>query len=104
MTPTLTIRARQELNSPEMQRKVNALRTINNWTNWFYLVRECLWPALTVALTIAFYQYHEEWGLAWAWTIPVTLIAVVIIGACQHRLSNLAHEASHYMLFRNRLL
>jgi fatty acid desaturase len=104
MTPTLDTPTRDDLNSPQMHRRVNSLRTIDNWTNWLYLVRECLWPALTVGLTIAFYQYREEWGLAWAWNVPVTLLAVVIVGACQHRLSNLAHEASHYMLFRNRLL
>src|SRR5438874_12226794 len=94
MPATLSSQPARELNTPEMQRRVNALRTIDNVTNWFYLVRECLWPALTVGLTIAFYHCREEWGLAWVWNIPVTLVAIVIVGACQHRLSNLAHEAS----------
>jgi len=104
MTPTATCRDAEELNTPQMQRRVNALRTIDNTTNWLYLVREWFWPALTIGLTIAFYHYREEWGLGWAWNIPVTFLAVLIVGACQHRLSNLAHEASHYMLFRNRVL
>jgi fatty acid desaturase len=94
----------QELNSPQMQRRVNDLRTINNITNWFYLAREWFLLGLVLALTIAFYDWRESWGLAWLWNVPVTFVAVVLIGACQHRLTNLAHEASHYMLFRNRLL
>jgi fatty acid desaturase len=94
----------QELNSPEMQRRVNDLRTINNLTNWFYLAREWFLLASILALTIAFYDWRESWGLAWLWNVPVTFMAVVLIGACQHRLTNLAHEASHYMLFHNRLL
>jgi fatty acid desaturase len=87
-----------------MQRRVNDLRTINNITNWFYLAREWFLLASILALTIAFYDWRESWGLAWLWNVPVTFVAVVLIGACQHRLTNLAHEASHYMLFRNRLL
>ena len=73
-------------------------------TNWFYLIREYLVVGSVVGLTITFYIERESWGLAWAWNVPLTLLAIVVIGACQHRLTNLAHEASHYMLFRHRLL
>src|SRR5437763_11273906 len=92
------------LSSPELQRRVNALRQINNVTNWFCIAREYLLLGLTVGLTIAFYQGRADWGLAWAWNVPVTLLAIVVIGAQQHRLTTLGHEASHYMLFRNRRL
>ena len=34
----------------------------------------------------------------------MTILAVILIGAGQHRLTTLAHEASHYMLFHNRKL
>jgi SAM-dependent methyltransferase len=60
--------------------------------------------ALTVGLTIAFNQNRDAWGLAWVWNAPVTFGAIVLIGAQQHRLTTLGHEASHYMLFRNRRL
>jgi fatty acid desaturase len=93
-----------ELSSPSIQRRVNALRQADNVTNWFYLARECLLLGLVVGLAIVFYQNRETWGLAWVWNIPVTVLAVVLVGAGQHRLTTLAHEASHYMLFRNRLL
>src|SRR4051812_9793694 len=104
MPATLSMQPARQLNTPEIHRRVNALRTIDNVTNWFYLVREWLVVAAVIALTIAFYQYRGDWGLHWAWNVPVTLLAITIIGAGQHRLTNLTHEAAHYMLFRNRLL
>ncbi len=94
----------QEINSPAMHQRINALRTIDNVTNWFYLIREYLLVAAVVGATICFYWNYEAWGLSWLWNLPLTFVAVVLIGAGQHRLTNLAHEASHYMLFRHRLL
>jgi fatty acid desaturase len=89
----------------EVIRRVNALRQTDNFTNWFYLIREYLYLTTVIGAAIAFYWWHAELGLAsdW-WNIPVTLLATVLIGAGQHRLTTLSHEASHYMLFRNRLL
>jgi fatty acid desaturase len=92
------------LNDPELIRRVNLLRKTDNVTNWLYLAREYLYLGSVIALTILFYNCHAEWGLHWAWTGPVTLLATVLIGAGQHRLTTLSHEASHYMLFHNRLL
>src|SRR5689334_8628660 len=93
-----------ELNSPQMLRRINALRRTDNVTNWFYLGREYLFLGTVIGLTLAFYQYRSSAEIAWAWNVPVTLLAVVLIGAGQHRLITLGHEASHYLLFRNRLL
>jgi fatty acid desaturase len=104
MSAMLSAAPRADLNTPEMQRKVNALRTLDNVTNWLFLVREYSFLAVVLACTIGFYHFRGEWGLAWAWNVPVTLLAITLIGACQHRISTLAHEASHYMLFRNRVL
>lgn len=104
MSATLEAPELQEINSPEMQRRINALRATDNITNWFYLAREYLLLGTIVGLTICFYWNQAAWGLSWAWNVPVTFVAVVLIGAGQHRLTNLSHEASHYMLFRNRLL
>lgn len=104
MPATLSTAAARELNTPEMQRRVNALRAIDNVTNWYWLAREYLFLALVAGLTIGFYEYREAAGLGWAWNVPATMLAMVLIGAGQHRLVNLGHEASHYMLFRNRKL
>ena len=104
MSATLTERTTTQLNDPNLIRRVNALRKTDNVTNWFYLVREYLFLGSVIGLTIAFYQFRANWGLHWLWNVPVTLLAIGLVGAGQHRLSTLSHEASHYMLFRNRLL
>jgi fatty acid desaturase len=99
-----TTTPRQELNSPELRRRINALRTIDNRTNWLYLAREYFVLGSIVALAIAFFENRAGWGLGRAWDVPVGVLAVLMVGACQHRLTTLGHEASHYMLFRNRRL
>jgi fatty acid desaturase len=96
--------ATKPLNDPTVIRRVNLLRTTDNVTNWFYLAREYLYLGSVIALAIVFFNYRADWGLHWLWDVPVTLLATLLIGAGQHRLTTLSHEASHYMLFRNRLL
>lgn len=93
-----------ELADPDLLRRINALRRPDNVTNWFYLAREYVFLSAVAALTIAFYFCRGGWGLTWAWDLPVTFVAVVLMGVGQHRLITLGHEASHYLLFRNRLL
>ena len=43
-------------------------------------------------------------SISFWWNVPVTLVAIVLIGAGQHQLSGLAHEGVHHILFRNRKL
>jgi fatty acid desaturase len=92
------------LNDAELLRRVNALRDTDNLTSWYYLVREWLFLAAVIGGTIAFYYLllARDWSLAWA--LPVTLVAILCVGAGQHRLATLTHEAAHYMLFKSRLL
>ena len=92
------------LNDPDILRQVNELRQTDNVTSWFYLAREYLFLGLVLGGTIAFYTYLEGAELSLLWAAPVTLLAVVLIGAGQQRLATLTHEAAHYMLFHNRLL
>jgi fatty acid desaturase len=93
-----------QIQSKEFHHRLNALRALDNYTNWFYLAREYLWLTATVVSTIAYYEYAAASGLGWIWYLPVTALAIVLIGAGQHRLATLGHEACHYLLFRNRLL
>jgi fatty acid desaturase len=104
MATVLEAGQESSLSSPEFLRRVNALRRLDNATNWLYMVREYCFLGAVAGLTIFFYQNREAWGLAWAWNIPVTLFAMMLMGAGQHRLTTLGHEASHYMLFKNRKL
>ena len=92
------------MNDPEIQHRVAALRQSDNLSGWYYIAREYLFLALAVGLTIAFYYWLEDAGQSWLWAIPVTILAITLIGGGQQRLATLSHEAAHYMLFRNRLL
>lgn len=100
MTPAPT----PAINEPQLLRRVNALRRPNNLTNWFYLGREYLFLAFAIGTAVAFFENRAAWGLAWIWDVPVTLAAIALVGIGQHRLITLGHEASHYILFRNRWL
>ena len=84
--------ARTAVSDREIIRRVNALRKTDNLTNWFYIAREYLFLGSVIALTIAFYNYHAELGLGWQWDVPVTLLAVVLLGAGQHRLTTLSRQ------------
>ena len=92
------------MKSPDFLCQVRELRKTNNLTGWLYLAREYLLLAIVLGLPLAFYHWLAVSGHSWLWAIPVTLIAMYFVGACQHRLVTLTHEAAHYMLFRNRLL
>src|SRR5437016_3682904 len=87
MTEVVQAQRSADLNTPEMQRRVNALRPVDNLTNWLYLLREYAFLTSVIGLTLAFYQFRAGWGLAWQWNVPVALLAVLLIGAGQHRLT-----------------
>jgi fatty acid desaturase len=91
------------LADPRVKDKLQALRQTDNVTNLAYLLRTYLFLALVLGGTLGFYYLCDakDWG--WWWAVPVTLSAIVLIGAGQHQLSSLAHEASHHILLRNRL-
>lgn len=91
------------LNSKQLNQEISPLRRLNNYTNLFYIAGEYLTLAAILIPTIAFlHHYREAWGLAWFWNIPAALMAIMLVGVVQHRLAGLTHEASHYILFKNR--
>jgi hypothetical protein len=81
-----------ELNDPELLRKVNRLRHSDNFTNWYYLAREYLFLGVVVGGTIGFYHWLAAVGLSWLWAVPVTLVAIILVGAGQHRLIGHVHS------------
>ena len=91
------------LSDPRIKDTLQALRQTDNFTNLYYLARTYLYLFLVIGGTLWFYDLQSTLGWHWAWNIPVTLGAIVLIGAGQHQLTGLAHEASHHILFRNRL-
>ncbi len=104
MPQTLPLEETRALNDPELLRQVNLLRKTDNVTNWFYLFREYLFLATVIGGTSACTLFLVDNGLSLFWSVPLALLCIVCVGAGQHRLATLTHEASHYMLFRNRLL
>jgi len=72
-----------------------ALRTLtalDDWRSAAALLQTLLLTALALSA-----------ALLW-WSVPVVLVAIVLIGTQQHAMFVLAHEAAHYRLFSNRLL
>lgn len=80
------------------------LRRTDNATNWYFVARTWCYLALVLGLAVAFFECRGEWGVSWWWNVPAALLAIVLIGAGQHQLTGLAHDGSHYILFRNRIL
>jgi fatty acid desaturase len=87
-----------------VKQKLQELRQTDNVTNWWYMLRTYLFLAAVIGGTLWFYHARAARDWAWAWNVPVTIVAVVLIGAGQHQLTGLSHEASHHMLFKNRKL
>jgi fatty acid desaturase len=92
------------LNSRDLNSLIHPLRYLDNYTNLIYLLGEYLTLFAVIGSTVAFCQWHNDWGFAWYWCIPVVMLEMVLVGAVQHRLAGLAHEGAHYILLKNRFL
>jgi len=92
--PTIT-----SLSDARIKEKLQALRQTDNVTNLLYLARTYIYLALVIGTTLWFYAVND-WSF-W-WNVPVTIVAIILIGAGQHQLTGLAHEASHHILLKNR--
>ena len=92
------------LSDPGLRGTLHQLRRTDNLTNLLYLVRTYLFFALVIGGSVWFYGWQAEAGISFWWNIPVTLVAIVLVGAGQHQLAGLGHEGAHYSLFRNRRL
>ena len=93
-SPTITT-----LNDPRIKEGIQSLRQTDNVTNLFYLLRTYLYLAMVILVALYFYAIND-WSI-WL-NVPVTMAAILLIGAGQHQLTGLAHEASHHILLRNR--
>ncbi len=94
----------KSLSDPEFKKRLQALRQTDNYRNWFYLARTYGLLLLVIGGAIWFYQFTRASGLSLAWNVPVFAVAIILVGALQHHLANLAHEAVHHTLFKNRYL
>jgi fatty acid desaturase len=87
------------LGDPRIKEKLQELRRTDNSSNICYLVRTYIYFAAVIGGTVWFYTAND-WSF-WL-NVPVTVVAIVLVGAGQHQLTGLAHEASHHILFKNR--
>jgi fatty acid desaturase len=94
----------RSLKDADLKEKLQELRQTDNLTNWYYVARIYLFFLLVLGGAIGFHLYREAAGWSLGWDVPVWSLAVILIGAGQHQLSGLAHEAVHHILFRNRYL
>lgn len=87
-----------------MNAEIKALSARDNWTNWYYIGR--IWLIIGLTITACVWAHNEiiAQGLHWAWHIPVLVAGLVLIGASQHEFGGVLHEATHFMLFKNRYL
>ena len=91
-----------DLNWEEVHRALVPLMRADNRTNIKYIALE--WGMLIALLGSCGWAYHAwaDGRLATPGFVPLAALGILAIGAVQHRLSGLAHDASHYTLFRNK--
>ena len=92
-----------DLSWDEAHHAIVPLLRADNRTNSRYILGE--YAALAAALGGCWWIY-ARWAaglLPSAAFVPLAILGVVVIAAMQHRLSGLAHDASHYTLFKNKL-
>ncbi|MEX0611987.1 MAG: fatty acid desaturase, partial [Pirellulales bacterium] len=86
------------------KKRLQELRQTDNLRNWYYLVRTYVLLAVVVGGAVWFYHFTRSGQLSMWWNVPVSFVAITLVGALQHHLANLAHEAVHHTLFKNRYL
>ena len=83
---------------PELQR----LKERDNYTNYRYIAANYAVFIATILVTLWSYHYAESSRLGGWMTVPISILAVTIIGGFQHQLVGCIHEATHYILFDER--
>jgi fatty acid desaturase len=96
--------ARPSFNEPGLNAEIMRLRAVDHVTNLGFLAMEYACLAAVIGGAIAFREWRRGSGLPWGWDAPVLVSAIVLVGALQHRLAGLGHEAAHYCLLKNKLL
>lgn len=92
---------------PKGLRRGEAIRELkkrDNYTNFYHIGFVYLVIAATISATIWSYHLVASEGLGWWWNIPMTLAAIVVIGASQHQFGGVIHEGTHFILFENKNL
>ena len=86
----------------DFKERLQSLRRTDNVWNLLYLLRIYLYFVVVIGGAVWFDRYRAAMGWSLLWDAPVGLLTILLVGAGQHQLSGLAHEAVHHILFRNR--
>ncbi len=102
MQTTATPPTAKTLSDPAFKAALQELRRTDDVRNWLFLARTYLYLAAVIGGAVWFFESRADFDLSLWWNVPVAMLAILFVGAGQHQLSALAHEGSHYILFRNR--
>lgn len=94
---------RRALTWDEVHHELVPLMRPDNRTNVGYILREYLVLAITLATCAIAHARWVAGDLPTLAFVPFATVGIVLVAALQHRLSGLAHDASHYVLFKNKL-
>lgn len=95
--------AQRDLTWDEVHHRLVPLMRADNRTNVAYIAREYALLTAVLAGCAAAHAARSAGHLPTAAFAAMAAVGVALVAVMQHRLSGLAHEASHYALFRNRL-
>jgi fatty acid desaturase len=87
----------------EVNTRVRRLLRPSPWVNLSYIAREYAFLVMVLGGADWCFTAWRASELPTIVFLPAACLAVITVGALQHRLSGLGHEASHYSLFRNKL-
>ena len=91
-------------NRARLGKLLRQYRQPNNTQNIRFVAVDLLTAAALIVSCIWLIENRLVFSIPLFFLIPFVGLAVVLIGACQHRLAGLGHEGSHHVLFRNRWL
>jgi fatty acid desaturase len=104
MSTTTRPESRPKFNDPGLHKEIMGLRAVDHATNLGFLAIEYGCLAAIIGGAIALREWRRGSGLPWWWDVPVLGVGIVLVGALQHRLAGLGHEAAHYSLLKNKVL
>jgi fatty acid desaturase len=94
--------ARPRFSDVALNDAIMRLRVVDHVTNLGFLAFEYICLATVIGGAVGYRHWRIAAGHSWVWDMPVVALAVVLIGAIQHRLAGLGHESAHYTLLRNK--
>lgn len=80
------------------------LKARDTVTNWRYLAGVWMVIVAAVALGLTAEAAVSRGELSAWWLVPVFIVTTLAIGASQHQLGGVIHEATHFVLFQNKRL